>query len=91
MGADTERYVFGKLSACYVQIRPFWHRHSSNYGDIGHGKSAQGGVLYTVVYGKHAHLTRTTPDGNVRTVFILIFYTKTRLAFHSRVVSTWYV
>ena len=52
-GANTERYVFGKLSATFCQRRSFWHRHYySNYccGDIYHGKSAQGCVKCTVVY-----------------------------------------
>ena len=52
--ADTERYVFGKLSDRCFQRRPFWHRHYSNYsnysnyyhcGDIDHGESTQGGVI----------------------------------------------
>ena len=49
--ANTERYVFGKLSARCFRHRPFRHRHYSNCGDIGHGKSGHGGVIYTVVYG----------------------------------------
>ena len=52
--ADTERYVFGKLSARCFKRRPFGHRHYSNYsnykyccGDIDHGRSVQaGGVIY---------------------------------------------
>ena len=41
-GANTERYVFAKLSARRVQCRPFGHRwHHPNCGDIGHGKSTQ--------------------------------------------------
>ena len=28
----------------------FWHRHCSNRGDMEHGKSAQGCVIYIVVY-----------------------------------------
>ena len=47
-GANTKRYVFGKLSARCFQRRSFWHRHYSNCGDIEHGKSAQGGAIYTV-------------------------------------------
>ena len=42
-GANTERYVFGKLSARCFQPRACWHRHHSNCGDIEHGKSAPGG------------------------------------------------
>ena len=50
---NTERYVFGKLSATCFQRRPFWHRQYSSCGDIELGKLAQGGVIYTaVVYGK---------------------------------------
>ena len=49
--ANTERYVFGKLSARFFQRCPFWHRPYSNCGDFEHGKSAKGGVIYTVVYG----------------------------------------
>ena len=48
---NTERYVFGMLSTRCAQRRPFWHRHYSNCGDINHGKSAEGGVIYTVVPG----------------------------------------
>ena len=48
---NTERHVSGKLSARCFQRRPFWHRHYSNCGDFDHGKSAQEGVIYTVVYG----------------------------------------
>ena len=45
-GADTERSVFGKLSATCFQHPTFLaHRHYSNGGDIEHGKSAQGGVI----------------------------------------------
>ena len=44
-------YVFGKLSARCFQRRPRWHRHYSNRRDNDHGKSAQGCVTYTVVYG----------------------------------------
>ena len=50
-GADTERYVFGKLLARRFQRRPFRHRHCFSCEDIGHGESAQGCVIYTVVYG----------------------------------------
>ena len=42
-GANTERYVFGKLSARCFQRRPFRDRHYFNCGDIEHGRSAQGG------------------------------------------------
>ena len=53
--ANTERYVFGKLSARCFQRRLFWHRHYSNCGGIEHGKSAQGCVIYTyIVYGVRA-------------------------------------
>ena len=45
-GANTERYVFGKLSAIGFQHRPFRHRYYSKYGDIDHGKSTQGCVAY---------------------------------------------
>ena len=53
-GGNTERYVFGKLSARCFKRRPFGHRHYSNYsnykyccGDIDHGRSVQaGGVIY---------------------------------------------
>ena len=46
--ANTEPYVFGTLSAkCFLR-RPFWHRHYSNRGDINHGKSALGCVIYAV-------------------------------------------
>ena len=50
-GANIERYVFRKLSARCLQRRPFRHRHYRypNCRDIGHGKSAQRGVVYTVV------------------------------------------
>ena len=34
-GANTERYVFGKLSARWFQHRFFWHRHSSNIPTVG--------------------------------------------------------
>ena len=43
--ANTEPYVFGKLSARRFQCRPFRHRHYSNCGDIHHGTSGQGGVI----------------------------------------------
>ena len=33
-----------------LQRRDFWHRHYSNCRDINHGKSAERGVMYTVVY-----------------------------------------
>ena len=50
-GANTDRYVFGKLSARCFQRRTFWDLHYSNCcGDTDHGKSAQVGVIYTVVY-----------------------------------------
>ena len=45
-GANTERYVSGKLSARCFQRPPSWHRHYSNCGDIDHGKSAQAGAIY---------------------------------------------
>ena len=35
----------------------FWHRHYSNCADIDHKTSAQGGVIYAVVYGIPIHLT----------------------------------
>ena len=44
--ANTERYVFGKLSARCFPRRAFWHRHYSICGDTDHGKSTQGGVIY---------------------------------------------
>ena len=44
-GGNTERYVFGKLSARCFKRRPFWHRHCSNCGDVERGKSAQRGVI----------------------------------------------
>ena len=44
--------VFGKLSATCFQRRFFWNRHCSNGGDIDHTKSAQAGVIYTVVRGR---------------------------------------
>ena len=47
-GANTERCVFGKLSAICFQRRPFWDRHHSNYEEIEHGITA---VIYTVVNG----------------------------------------
>ena len=56
-GANTERYVFGKLSPRCSQRRPLWHRQYSDCGDIDHGQSAQGGVIYTVVYGRCGTLT----------------------------------
>ena len=37
-----------------VEISPtaiFWHRHCSNCRDVEHGKSAEGRVTYSVVYG----------------------------------------
>ena len=39
-GVNTERHVFGKLSARRFQGRPFWYRRYSNGEDIDHGKSA---------------------------------------------------
>ena len=49
--ANAERYVFGKLSARSFQSLLFRHRHYANYsGHIEHGKSAEGCVMYTVVY-----------------------------------------
>ena len=53
VGANTERYVFGTISSARCSNADlFGTRHySSCCGDIEHGKSAQGGVLYTVVYG----------------------------------------
>ena len=50
-GANTERHVFGKLSARCFKPPLFWHRYYSNCEDIEHGKSAQGCVIYAVVYG----------------------------------------
>ena len=47
-GANTERCVFGKLSAGCFHPRPFGQRHYSTCGHLDHGKIAQGGV-YTVV------------------------------------------
>ena len=58
-GANTERYVFGKLSARCFQRRPCWHRHYSSCGDIDHGKSAQGCVMHTVLYGNRHSLVDT--------------------------------
>ena len=46
-GGNTERYVFGKLSARCFQPRPFRNRHHFNCGDIERGKSAQGCATYT--------------------------------------------
>ena len=46
-GANTERYVFGKLSARCFRRRPLWHRHNSSCGDTEHGKSTQRGVIYS--------------------------------------------
>ena len=44
--ADTERYVFGKVSAACLQRRSFWHRHYSKCcGDTEQGKSVQGVVI----------------------------------------------
>ena len=64
-GANTERYVFGKLSARYFQPRPFGHRHYSKRGDIKHGKSGQGRVIYIFAYGndslrKYVHFSART-------------------------------
>ena len=50
---NTERYVFGKLSARCFQRRVCWHRHYSSCGGFDHGKSAplvQRSVTYIVVY-----------------------------------------
>ena len=49
-GGNTERYVFGKLSARCFQLRPFCRYFKC--GDIDHRKSAQGPVIYTVVHGE---------------------------------------
>ena len=53
---NTELYVFGQLLARCFQRRRFWGRHYSNYcGDIEHGTSAQGCVIFTAgVYGTAA-------------------------------------
>ena len=53
--------MFGKLSTRCFQRRPVWRRHYSNCGDIRHGRSTQGDVIYTVVYG-----TRYSSDGKIR-------------------------
>ena len=48
VSANTERYVFGKLSARCFQRCPIWHWHCSRCcGDIEHGKSFEGGVWHT--------------------------------------------
>ena len=47
--ANTERYVFGKLSAMCFQRRPFWHRHCSKCGCVERGKSARGVAICTIV------------------------------------------
>ena len=50
-GANTERYVFGKLSARRFQRRTVWCRHRSNCGNVEDRKSTQGGVVcYTPSY-----------------------------------------
>ena len=48
-GANTERFVVGKVSARCLQRRPFWHRQHLNCGDTEHGKSAQAGAISTVI------------------------------------------
>ena len=60
-GTNTERYVFGKLSARWFQRRPLWHPQYTNCGDIEHRQSAQRGVIYTVVHGTRLCTLPITP------------------------------
>ena len=65
-GANTERYVVGKLSARCFQRRASWYRHYSNCGDVDHGHSAQEGVINTVLYGMLAsRVVRTNSKHSV--------------------------
>ena len=50
-GSQHRTIRLPKALAEMVPTPTFWHRHYSNGRDIQHGKSAQGGVIYTVVYG----------------------------------------
>ena len=44
-GANTDRSVFGKLSARRFQRRTFGHQQCPNCGDIDNGKYVQGGAI----------------------------------------------
>ena len=68
-GANTERYVFRKLSACCFQRRNSWRRHYPNCGDIDLGKSAQGCAWYTPCRRKR-YTPSTTPYGGMATLLL---------------------